>query len=111
MADTDNTENGPGARQSGQAEHRATHEEILAGRLPPQVTEQPDPMLQLSVGRVGAGSITLVAIAAAIILGIVLYGLNSPAPNSAAPGNAPAAGGKAGPAAPSGQQTGNTGHS
>jgi hypothetical protein len=78
------------------------------------VKEQPDPALQLSVGRVGAGSLTLVAVVGAIILAVVLYGLNSPAPNTAAPAgpaSAPAAGGKPGPAAPGGQQTGNTGHS
>jgi hypothetical protein len=99
------------------AEPEATHEQILAAKLPPQVTQQPDPMLQLSVGRLGAGSVTLAAVAAAIVLAVVLYGLNSPAPNTQdvatppGPASAPGARGKPGPAAPSAQHTGNTGHS
>ena len=99
-----------GAREATPADRGPGHEEILAAKLPPQVKEQPDPMLQLSVGRVGAGSLTLAAVVAAFILGVVLYGLNSPAPDAGAPATAPAAGGKAGPAAPGGQQTGNAGH-
>lgn len=59
-----------------------TAEERLAAKVGPQVSEQPDPALQLSVGRVGAGSITLVAVVCAIIVGVVLWGLNSPAPNA-----------------------------
>jgi len=55
----------------------ATHEERLAAKLPPQEARQPDPILQLSVGRLGAGSITLVAVIVAVILGVVFYGLNS----------------------------------
>ncbi|MGH6672406.1 MAG: hypothetical protein ACRECV_10600 [Xanthobacteraceae bacterium] len=100
-----------------QPNHEATHEERLAAKLPIAETDQPDPMLQIGVGRVGAGSITLVGVIAAIILGVVLYGLNSPAPNAeaaATPPNAaaaPAAAGKPGPAAATGQQTGKTGHS
>lgn len=99
---------------------RATHEEVLASRLPPQEANQPDPVLQLSVGRMGAGAITLVAVICAVILGVVLYGLNSPAPNAQDVGNAPrvasapAAGGKGGPATPATptpQQTNNSGHS
>jgi hypothetical protein len=50
--------------------------------LPPQERRQPDPSLQLSVGRVGAGGITLVAVLCAIIIAVVLWGLNSPAPNT-----------------------------
>lgn len=81
----------------------ATHEELLAAKLPPQETEQPDPGLQLSVGRVGAGSITLVAVVCAVILAVVLYGLNSPGPDTADSGapnatSAPAAGTHAPPA-------------
>ena len=61
---------------------------------------QPDPALQLSAGWMGASGITLVALAAAIILGIVFYGLNrrthnetapSPAASSAPASTAPAA--------------------
>lgn len=76
-----------------------SHEDILVANLPPQETRQPDPVLQLSVGRLGAGSITLVAILAVIILSVVFYGLNSPAPNAqdvgtpASTASAPAAGG------------------
>ena len=47
------------------------------GPLPTQEAEQPDPMLQMSVGRVGAGGITLFALVSAIVLGIVFYGLNA----------------------------------
>jgi hypothetical protein len=64
------------------ANRSVTHEEALAERLPPLETEQPDPVLQLSVGRLGAGSVTLAAIAAAAILAVVLYGLNTPAPSA-----------------------------
>jgi hypothetical protein len=46
---------------------------------------QPDPALQLSTGWIGASGITLVALAAAIILGIVFYGLNRRAHNETAP--------------------------
>jgi hypothetical protein len=98
----------------------ATHEEQLAARLPPQEVDQPDPGLQLSVGRLGAGSVALVAAICAVILAVVLYGLNSPAPNTQVAGtppsqsSAPAAGGKGGPpspATPTPQQTNNSGHS
>ncbi|HTV34793.1 MAG TPA: hypothetical protein VMF12_00050 [Xanthobacteraceae bacterium] len=102
--------------EAGQARRKPSEEERLASKLPLPETDQPDPMLQLSVGRLGAGSVTLAAAFGAIILGVVLYGLNSPAPNpqdvagtKSAPA-APDAGGKLGPAAPSGQSTGNTGH-
>ena len=48
-------------------------------RQPPvPETEQPDPMLQMSTGWLGAGGTTLGAFVIALILGIVLYGLNSP---------------------------------
>jgi len=68
-------------------------------------------MLQMSTGWAGASGITLVALAIAIILGIVFYGLNGreapqqsaavpPAP-PAAQSTKPAAGGKDGAATPS----------
>jgi hypothetical protein len=53
--------------------------------LPVYETEQPDPA-QLSEGEMGPGSITLGAIAIAVILGVVFYGLNAatpPAPQAA----------------------------
>jgi uncharacterized protein HemX len=37
--------------------------------------DQPDPMLALSTGKMGAGGIALVALAIAVILGIVFYAL------------------------------------
>jgi hypothetical protein len=92
----------------------ATHEEVLTARLPPQETNQPDPALQLSVGRIGAGSITLVAIVCVFILAVVLYGLNSPAPNAQDVGtppsaaSAPAAGGGSG--APNAPHPSSNGH-
>jgi hypothetical protein len=57
-------------------------EHEAAASLPPQERNQPDPSLRLSVGRVGAGGIALVAVVCAIIVGVVLWGLNSPAPNA-----------------------------
>ncbi len=65
--------------------------------LPAQVTEQPDPMLQMSTGRMGAGGVTLVAIAIAAIIGLVLWGLNSRAPTEHTVAAPPAAGGTATP--------------
>lgn len=66
---------------SGRAAAAPTAEERLAGNLPPQERNQPDPAMQLSGGRVGGGAITLVAVLCAIIVGVVLWGLNSPAPS------------------------------
>lgn len=112
MADTQDARS-----TSTQLRPGATHEEQLTTQLPPQERQQPDPVLQLSVGRLGAGAVTLAAVIAAIILGVVFYGLNDPIPTAQHTGaattasSAPAAGGKGGPAAPGGQQTGNTGHS
>lgn len=46
-------------------------------RAPPSVEEdQPDPMLQLSTGRMGSGGMSLIAIAIVVILAVVFYGLN-----------------------------------
>lgn len=59
-----------------------TAEERLAASLARHERNQPDPAMQLSVGRVGAGGITLVAVVCALIIGVVLWGLNSPAPNA-----------------------------
>jgi uncharacterized protein HemX len=78
---------------------------INAANLPSEEAHQPDPMLQMTTGRMGAGGLTLIAIVVAAILGIVLYGLNSggtaeqtaTAPTHAAQ---PAAGGKSGAATP-----------
>ena len=66
----------------GPAASDPSAEERLAANLTPPERDQPDPSLQLSVGRVGAGGITLVAVLCAIIIGVVLWGLNSPAPNA-----------------------------
>jgi uncharacterized protein HemX len=41
---------------------------------------QPDPMLRLGAGRVTAGGLALLAVVAALVLGVVFYGLNSPNP-------------------------------
>jgi len=94
----------------------------LQTKLPSQVENQPDPFLQLSTERsYGGGAIALLGVVAALILGVVLYGLNgsnsgteprttvaanSPAAPPAAPApaakNSPAASGHAAaaPAAP-----------
>jgi hypothetical protein len=78
-------------------------------QLPITETHQPDPMLQMTTGRIGAGGMTLVAFAAAAILFVVFYGLNAgdnaaqQAANtpSATHSAQPQAGGKSGPPAPS----------
>lgn len=88
-----------------------------AGSVPPQEAVQPDPVLRLSFGRLGGGTVAVVIVICAVILGVVLYGLNGPTHNeqtaSAPPAtsSAPAAGGKSGPAIPSAPQTNNSGHS
>jgi hypothetical protein len=78
-----------------------------AANLPITETQQPDPLLQTSTGRMGAGGITIAGVVVAVILGTVLYGLNarttvepSAAPPSAT-GQRPAAGGASGAATPS----------
>ena len=87
----------------------------LRASLPIQEKEQPDPMLQMTTGRMGAGGITVFAIVAVAILTIVLYGLNghgggaSPpaAPPSATASGSPAAGGQSGAPTPTAPQTTN----
>jgi hypothetical protein len=70
--------------------------------MPEQEKQQPDPMLQMSVGRMNGGAMTL----AAIVLGVVFYGLSSPnrteqaPPSPAAQSAHPQSGGQPGPASP-----------
>lgn len=98
----------PGAYPAGS---RPDAEERLAASLPLDERDQPDPELELSFGRTGAGGITLTAVVAAAILAVVFYGLNSPAPNGQHAGTppsaaaAPQAGGA--PAAPNPQPNNN----
>ena len=73
--------------------------------LPIMEAQQPDPMMQ--TGRLGAVGISIAAVVVAIVLGVVLYGLNEhTADNTAAPpsttaaGQNPAAGGNSGAATP-----------
>lgn len=84
MADEVRAHPGSGMQQGMPATQRsgATAGERLAANLPRHERNQPDPAMQLSVSRVGAGGITLVAVVCAIIIGVVLWGLNSPAPNA-----------------------------
>ena len=49
----------------------------LRGTMPEEEKHQPDPMLQMSTGDIGAGGIALVGLVSAVVLGIVLYGLNA----------------------------------
>lgn len=106
----------PGGRAS-ERPSPSDDEDTLAAKLPPQVKQQPDPMLQMSVGRSGKGGIALVVVAAAVILGFVLYGLNSPgtseqkatdsgtsAPSAGTAPGTPAAGGNSGAATPGPQR-------
>lgn len=88
--------------------------EQLAAGLPPQERKQPDPALQLSAGRLGGGSVALAVVAAAFILAVVFYGLNSAGPNAQDVGTppkvaaAPQAGGA--PSAPNAQPVNKANH-
>ena len=74
--------------------------------MPEQEKHQPDPMLQMSVGRMSGGAMTLAAIVAAVVLGVVFYGLSSPnrteqaPPSPAAQSAHPQSGAQPGPASP-----------
>jgi hypothetical protein len=61
----------------------------LRRTMPEEEKHQPDPMLQMSTGDIGAGGIALVGLVSAVVLGIVLYGLNAGEKEQAA--SAPAA--------------------
>jgi hypothetical protein len=52
---------------------------------------QPDPMLQMSTGRMGSGGISLIAIAVVVILAVVFYGLNGRMHGTSTPQQKPAA--------------------
>jgi hypothetical protein len=107
----------PNSAAAGRAADHPYSGQQTATALPPQEAAQPDPVLRLSFGKLGGGTLALVAAICAVILGIVFYGLNGPirneqtagAPMAASP--APAARGKSGPAIPSAPQTRNSGHS
>ena len=45
--------------------------------IPEQEKHQPDSMLQMSTGRMGGAAVMLAAIVAAVVLGVVFYGLNT----------------------------------
>ena len=83
--------------------------------MPEQEKNQPDPMLQLSAGRMGGSAITLAAIVAAVVVGVVLYGLSSPnrteqiPPSPSAQSAHPQGGGQPGPANPSGPRANESG--
>jgi hypothetical protein len=96
------------AQQMTQATGR-DHQKVdhQTDELPVPEKIQPDPMLRMGTGRVSAGAMTVVAVVAALILYVVLYGLNSPNPieqtatSPALTQNAkPQAGGNSGAAAP-----------
>jgi hypothetical protein len=84
-------------------------------RIPEQEKHQPDPMLQMSVGRMGGTATTLAAVVATLVLGVVLYGLNggnrqeqavSPPSSQSAH---PQSGGQPSPANPSGPRANESG--
>jgi hypothetical protein len=115
MADEVNTSEGAHQQPNSRPpESAASAEEQLAASLPPQERRQPDPALQLSVGRLGGGAIALVAVVAALILAVVFYGLNSAGPNAQDVGTppkvaaAPQAGGA--PGAPNAQPANKANH-
>jgi hypothetical protein len=68
--------------------------------LPIDETDQPDPMLQMTTGRIGPGGITLVAVVIACVVAVVFYALNSStshqqtvaAPHAASSASVPAGG-------------------
>jgi hypothetical protein len=94
-------------------------QDAQTSELPSQEANQPDPMLQMSRGWMGATGITIAALAIALILGVVFYGLNwrgtaqeaaAVPPNSAAVQSTnPAAGGKGGAATPGAPRANNSG--
>jgi hypothetical protein len=65
------------AQAMGTMEMNRSDQSGPRGPLPTQEAQQPDPMLQMSTGHVGAGGITLFALVSAIVLSIVFYGLNA----------------------------------
>jgi len=77
------------------------------GRLPIQETRQPDPLMRLSVGRLGAGGISLAALVIVAIIGIVFYGLNQASVTARA--SAPAHAGIDSAAKPSAPRTNESG--
>jgi hypothetical protein len=93
----------------------ADSDAALRAKLPTQVKEQPDPFLQMSTGRVGAGGITLAACIVVLVLGVVLYGLNGRGTEQSAgtaPASAPAAAGTSGaPTTPAPSESRNGPHS
>jgi hypothetical protein len=102
--------------QSFPDDHSANPKREPATELPGSETQQPDPLLQVSAGRIGAGGIAIAGVVVAIIVGVVLYGLNNrtsaesaAAPPSTAAGQQPAAGGNSGartPGAPRANESG-----
>jgi len=72
----------------------------LRAELPVQESEQPDPALQMSTGRVGAAGWAIFAVIAIFILTVVLYGLNGPS-ETQAPKAGTAGGGTPSASAPS----------
>lgn len=57
-------------------------------RIPPQEI-QPDPQLQLSEGRANGLQIAVIAFACALILGLMIYGLNQPISDGSVTASAP----------------------
>jgi hypothetical protein len=100
-------------RQGGVMAYEPSPDRSTDSYTPGEQPEQPH-SAQLSAGHMGVASITLAAIAAAVILGVVLYGLNSAPPTpQAAPAqtasSTPAAGGgAANPAPQAGKKNGHT---
>jgi hypothetical protein len=90
MADEVHTSQSSHQQQNSRPpESTASAEEQLAASLPPQECRQPDPALQLSVGRLGGGAVALAAVVAAFILAVVFYGRNSAGPNAQDVGTPP----------------------
>jgi hypothetical protein len=92
----------------------AEQDAALRAKLPLPVKEQPDPFLQMTTGRMGAGGIAVVAFIIVAIVTVVFYGLNRPSSTihaaASAPVSSPAAGGKVGATAPTSAQGGPHSH-
>ncbi len=84
--------------QSPEINNESTHYEK------PQDAE---PLARAMSGSAGAPALTLLAVAVAVILAVVLYGLNGPEASTptAPPGKAPAAAGSSGSASPTAPRT------
>ena len=116
MAEDNSDKGEPNAVSPGRPRDRFVSKNSDAPRLPPQESNQPDPLLQLSIGNRRGGAVALIALICIVIIGVVLYGLNGPTPETHKAGapvtqSAPATAGQSAPAGPPKAQADKNGHS